>query len=82
MGSGRQPGSTRGKRFKPEAFYGTPYHRKIVMVVDLPTEADVAELMMIAVRTVDTEPKFTPLIDPALFGAAIEKSSAAPFVSR
>ena len=65
------------KRFKPEAFYASPFRRQLVMIVDLPTEEDVAELMLILVRNVDREPHFTPLMDPARYGAAIAASNAA-----
>jgi hypothetical protein len=65
------------KRFKPEVFYGTPLRRQIFMIVDLPTEA-VTELMMIVSRAVDRDPLFTPLMDPSIYGKAIEASNKAP----
>jgi hypothetical protein len=35
------------ERFKPEAFYGNPTRRQVFLIVDLATEADIAEIMYI-----------------------------------
>jgi hypothetical protein len=66
------------KRFKPEALYGNPTRRQAFLIVDLPTETDVAELMFLITRNVGTEPKFTPLMPPENFGKAIEKANKGP----
>ena len=49
------------ERFKPEVFYGTPTRRQLVLIVDLATEADVAELMYLFTWANGTEPSFTTL---------------------
>ena len=67
-----------GKRFKPAAFYGNPTRRQVFLIVDLPSDADMAELMFILTRTSGTEPKFTPLMSPELFGKAIMNARKAP----
>jgi len=67
-----------GKRFKPAAFYGNPTRRQVFLIVDLPSDADIAELMFILTRTSGTEPKFTPLMSPELFGKAITNARKAP----
>jgi hypothetical protein len=66
------------ERFKPEAFYGNPARRQIFLVVDLPTEKDLAELMYILTWNVETEPAFTPVMDPQLYMGAIEAARKAP----
>jgi len=67
-----------GKRFKPTALYGNPTRRQVFLIVDLPSDADMAELMFILTRTSGTEPKFTPLMSPELLGKAIMNARKAP----
>jgi hypothetical protein len=71
-----------GKRFKPEAFYGNPTRRQGILIVDLASESDVAELMFVLTWAGGTEPTFTPLIRPDAFGAAIENAMKAPAIGR
>ena len=52
------------ERFKPEALYGNPARRQVFLVVDLATEAAVAELMYILTWATGTEPTFTPISAP------------------
>jgi|SRR5580700_4138736 hypothetical protein len=58
------------ERFHPQAFYGNPSRRQIFMIVEL-SPADMAELMYALSWFVKTEPTFTPLVPPELFGEAI-----------
>ena len=44
------------------------------MVVELDTPAKIAELMYTLTWFTGTEPIFMPLMDPAVYGEAIEKS--------
>jgi len=67
-----------GKRFKPVAIYGNPTRRQVFLIVDLPSDADMAELMFILTRTSGTEPKFTPIMSPELLGKAIMNARKAP----
>jgi len=69
-------------RFKPEAFYGNPTRRQAFLIVDLPTESDVAELMYILTWGAGTEPTFTPIMRPEAFGVAIENAMKAPALGR
>jgi hypothetical protein len=66
------------ERFKPEAFYGNPARRQVFLVVDLPSEKDLAELMYALTWNVETEPTFTPVMDPQLYMGAIEAARKAP----
>ena len=66
------------QRFKPEAFYGNPTRRQAFLIVDLPTETDVAELMYVITLNIGVEPKFTPLMPPENFGKALEKANKGP----
>ena len=53
-------------------FIGNPSRRQIFMVVDLDTPAKMAELILyILAWFVDTEPTFTPLMPPEVYGEAI-----------
>ena len=70
------------ERFKPEAFYGNPTRRQAYLIVDLPTESDVTELMFILTWGGGTEPTFTPLTRPETFAAAIERAMKAPAIGR
>jgi hypothetical protein len=71
------------ERFKPEAFYGNPTRRQVFWIVDLPTEADVAELMFILTWATGTEPTFTPVMSPEAYVAqAIENAMKAPSIGR
>jgi hypothetical protein len=70
------------QRFKPEAFYGNATRREGILIVDLPTESDVAELMFVLTWAGGTEPRFTPLMRPEAFGTAIEKAMKAPAIGR
>jgi hypothetical protein len=66
------------ERFNPEAMYGNPTRRQAFLIVDLPTEADIAELMFILTRAGGTEPTFTPIMPMEGIGAAIENAKKAP----
>jgi hypothetical protein len=66
------------ERFKPEAMYGNPTRRQIYVVVELPTERDVAELMYALTWFTEAEPTFTPVMDPRLYVDAIEQARKAP----
>lgn len=68
------------ERFKPTAFYGNPTRRQVFLVVDLASEADVAELMFILTWSTGTEPTFTPIMAPEVFAQAIERAKKAPAV--
>jgi hypothetical protein len=70
------------ERFKPEAFYANPSRRQCFMVVDLPTDADMAELMYILTWAAGTEPTFTPVTTPATFEPAIKNALKAPALGR
>jgi hypothetical protein len=70
------------QRFKPEAFYGNPTRRQAFLIVDLATESDVAELMFVLTWAGGTEPTFTPIVRPEVFGAAIENAMKAPAIGR
>ena len=70
------------QRFKPEAFYGNPTRRQGYLIVDLPNESDVAELMYVLTWAGGTEPTFTPLMKPEAFGPALEKALKAPAIGR
>jgi hypothetical protein len=72
--SGEGPGPVVAKiveRFRPQAIYGNPSRRQVFMVVDLDTPAKMAELMYVLAWFVDTEPTFTPLMSPEIYGEAI-----------
>ncbi len=58
------------ERFKPEAIYGNPTRRQAFLIVDLATEADVAELMYVLTHITGTEPKFTPIMPVEMYGKA------------
>ena len=68
------------QRFRPQAFYGNPARRQVFLIVDLPTPADVAELMYVLTWSTATEPTFTPLMSPDQYGAAIENARKAPTI--
>jgi hypothetical protein len=72
--AGEGPGPIFAKvaeRFQPEAFYGNPTRREIFMVVNLDTPAKIAELMYVLTWFTGTEPTFTPIMRPEIFGEAI-----------
>lgn len=72
--SGEGPGPTFGKiidRFHPEAVYGTPDHRSLIMVVNLDTPVQMAELMYVLTWFTGSEPTFTPVMKPEVYGEAI-----------
>ena len=71
------------ERFKPEAFYGNPTRRQVFLIVDLATEADIAELMFILTWATGNEPTFTPIMSPEAYVAqAIENAMKAPSIGR
>ena len=55
------------ERFQPQAIYGNPTRRQIFMVVELETEAKIAELMFAFTWFTGQEPKFTPIMPPETF---------------
>ena len=72
--SGEGPGPVVAKiveRFRPEAVYGNPARRQVFMVVNLDTPAQFAELMYVLAWFVGTEPTFTPIMRPEIYGEAI-----------
>jgi hypothetical protein len=72
--AGDGPGPVFGKiveRFKPEAIFGSPSRRSLIMVVNLDTPAQMAELMCVLTWFVGTEPTFTPVMKPEVYGEAI-----------
>ena len=71
------PGETFGKileRFQPQSFWGDPTGRRTFMVVELETPAMIAEMMYVLAWFTGTQPKFTPLMDPTIYGEAIENA--------
>jgi hypothetical protein len=72
--AGDGPGPTFEKifeRFRPEAIYGSPAARSIIMVVNLETPAQMAELMYVLTWFTGTEPTFTPIMNAQVYGEAI-----------
>jgi hypothetical protein len=59
------------ERFKPEAIYGTPSRRSVIMVVNLETPAQMAELMYVVTWFTGAEPTFTPIMNAEVYGEAI-----------
>ena len=75
--AGEGPGVTFrriAERFKPQSFWGNPTRREGIMVVELPTPMDVAELMYALTWFAGKEPTFTPLIQPEIFDEALTKA--------
>jgi hypothetical protein len=75
--AGDGPGPTFGKivdRFRPDAIYGDTSRRCIIMVVNLNTSQDMAELMYVLTWFVGNEPSFTPVMKPEVYGETIEKA--------
>jgi hypothetical protein len=75
--SGEGPGPTFGKivdRFRPEAIYGTPNRRTVIMIVNLETELQMTELMYALTWFTHGEPTFTPLMKAEVYGEAIENA--------
>jgi hypothetical protein len=75
--AGEGPGPTFAKiadRFRPEAIYGNPSRRSIMMVVNLETPAAMAELMYALTWFTGCEPTFTPLMKPEVYAEAIENA--------
>ena len=70
------------ERFKPEAIYGNPTRRQVFLIVDLPTEADVAELMYLWTWASGTEPRFIPIMSPEVYAQGIENAMKAPAIGR
>ena len=58
-------------RFRPEAIYGSPDRRSVIMVVNLDTPALIAELMYALTWFSGNEPTFTPVMKPEVYGEAI-----------
>jgi hypothetical protein len=72
--AGEGPGPTFGRivdRFRPEAIYGSPTQRSLIMVVNLETPVQMAELMFVLTWFTGTEPTFTPVMKPEVYGEAI-----------
>lgn len=70
------------ERFKPEALYGNPTRRQVFLIVDLESEADIAELMFLFTWSAGKEPTFTPIMPAEAFGSAIEKAMEGPAMGR
>ena len=74
---GGGPGETVAKiieRFSPQGIWGDPTKRRIFMVVELETPAKTAELMYVLTWFGATNPRFTPIMAPEVFGEAMEKA--------
>ena len=72
--AGEGPGPTFAKivdRFRPDAVYGAPDHRSLIMIVDLDTPVQMAELMYVLTWFTGSEPTFTPVMKPEVYGEAI-----------
>src|SRR5437773_6808459 len=61
-------------RFHPQAIYGDASRRHVFLVVDLEGPAQMAELMYVLTWFAGTEPKFTPIMPPEVYGQAIEQA--------
>jgi len=75
--AGEGPGPTFAKiaeRFKPQSIFGNPSARQILMVVDLDTPLQMAELMYALTWFTGGEPTFTPLMYPEIYEVAIENA--------
>lgn len=59
------------KRFQPQAAWGVPDARRTIMVVELKSPAEIAELMYAFTWFTGGEPTFTPLMPLETFGAAV-----------
>ena len=71
------PGETIAKikeRFRPQSIWGDPTRRRTFMVVELETPAKIAELMYVLSWFAGSNPRFTPLMPPEVFGEAIENA--------
>jgi hypothetical protein len=72
--AGEGPGPIVAKiveRFRPQAVYGNPSRRQIMMVVNLNTAAEMAELMYALTWFTCSEPTFTPVMGPEIYAEAI-----------
>jgi hypothetical protein len=72
--SGEGPGVTFKKiveRFHPQSVWGNPTIRQVVMVVDLKTPVEIAELMYALTWFTHGDPMFTPLMGPEVYDQAI-----------
>jgi|SRR5271166_497838 len=73
--AGEGPGTVFAKiaeRFKPESIYGSPAQRFIVMMVNLDTPLQMAELMYALTWFTGGEPTFTPVMPPEVYAEAIQ----------
>ena len=71
--AGEGPGPVVAKiveRFRPQAVYGNPSRRQIIMVVSLDTPAEMAELMYDLTWFTCRE-TFTPVMGPEIYAEAI-----------
>lgn len=59
------------KRFHPQAAWGVPDARRTIMVVDLKTPAEMAELMYALTWFTGGQPTFTPVMPLETFGEAM-----------
>ena len=66
------------KRFRPEVMYGSALQRSLMMILDLPTVDDLAELMIASGRSAAAEPRVVPLIDADALLAALQRTNGAP----
>ena len=74
---GEGPGAVFGKiqqRFKPQSMWGDPTRRHLFMVVELKSEAEVAELMYVLSWFTGNDPKITQIIPVATYGEAMERA--------
>ncbi len=72
---GEGPGPTFAKiaeRFKPQSIWGNPTKREAIMIVELKSPAEMAELMYILTWFAGGEPRFRPLMSPETYEEAIK----------
>lgn len=62
------------QRFHPQAIYGDPSRRHVFLVVELENPAQMAELMYVLTWFSGTEPRFTPIMPPEVYGEAIQQA--------
>lgn len=62
------------ERFRPQSVWGDPTLRHVFLVVELESPAKIAELMYVLTWFNGSSPRFTPLMDPAIYDEAIAKA--------
>ena len=67
-----------GERFKPEVMYGSAATRSLIMIAELATVEDVAELTFICGRGASCEPRLVPLLEAGPLMAVLQRTNGAP----